>query len=284
MPVSNWYIARLLRVLAANFGIAVLALIGFVISTKISDLSRYVVLFVISLLQGGFMVTAFAPITGSEKGLSSGGKIIGWIGFVAWFLVHVTNGAFFSSKDPDDRVLFLEVGAYGIVNFIALLPFYFEPLRRRETARRIQSENAIRQEAESRRTIEAENRERTDSRRRRDARFTCERFYDRYRAQLTDKFPPSRLEEYFKRYLGDNHTADEVERRAEELRATLQDLVEDDQSNGQKHRSIIDLRKSFQQERQRIIDDEQMDNDLKETLLADMAREEELSIREFRQR
>lgn len=185
-----------------------------------------------------------------------------------------------------------------------LLPVVYAPIARRKQQMFEQEVNQDTREREQLRheekikDSEREQREREEQlrqgeqllheaasaqRKRMDIRFACESLYDRHRNLLLEKFPEARLSDYLKNYLGDDQPLPAVEQRAAQLQSMLQEFVDQDGSRRPRFKSVAEIREHFYQERLRV-DDSEMDQDLKETVLSDLARDEELAIRDFQQR
>ncbi len=197
------------------------------------------------------------------------------------------------------------VGAFivliGIFSFVRwFFPNWQPPYERRKQRRMAAEEEATRRQEEDTKRIHQEQRvaeelrekerlqlrtQRTDDERkcRMNARFSCESLYDRLRQELSDKFSEERLAEYIEKYLRDDQPVEEVEERAVQLKTMLQELATRDGDDTPRFQSLAEIREFYHQERLRV-DDSQMDDDLKDTVLADLARDEELAIREFRMR
>jgi len=156
--------------------------------------------------------------------------------------------------------------------------------RASERSRLAQRERETREIEERQQKLTADEQKQISNQRRQDARFACEWLYDRHRVSLADKFPQRRLDEYFQRYLGDNHPPEEVERRAEQLQAMLRELL-DHETNGRKPRfdSIAELNADFDRQRQDLLGSP-MDGERVSNLLAYLERERERAIREFNKR
>ncbi len=69
---------------------------------------------------------------------------------------------------------------------------------------------------------EAENRKKGEAQKRRsDARADCEMLFQLYAVDISSRFPRESLDEWIKKYMGDDQTPDDVEHRAEQLRKMI---------------------------------------------------------------
>ncbi len=137
------------------------------------------------------------------------------------------------------------------------------------------------QEAEQRSRAEAAQRI-ADQRRREGVRLDCQLLYDRNRSVLRDKLTAKQLRDYFERYLADGFTAEEVERRGQELKAMISAVVESVGRKKGQFDSLKSLREYYRGERDSIETSDFAD-EIKGSLLSDLAHEEERAIRAFRQ-
>lgn len=103
--------------------------------------------------------------------------------------------------------------------------------RREEDKRRRQAERVYAQQAPERERARLEaqaqaKRDAEDRRRRADARTDCELMYARLAPDLGDRFTKEMFDDFVKRHLDNDHPADYVEGRAQQLQALLQQHYE----------------------------------------------------------
>jgi hypothetical protein len=103
-----------------------------------------------------------------------------------------------------------------------------------------------RQEEERRKAAAAQ-----DARRRRDARAACELAYSRCAVEIGDRFSRQELERFMGTYMGDDHAAEDVERRGEELCKVMADYRQPDKPE-KKKRTMQDLAEWYLREKQAI--------------------------------
>lgn len=125
-------------------------------------------------------------------------------------------------------------------------------------------------------------RQQTDQKRREEARFACQMLYDRYRARIETKFSPMQLQAHFEKYLPDTLSPEEVERRAAQLKELILELAESDGRNRPRFKSLIDLHEYYHRQQQAVLNSPYPE-DVKQSLISDLAREEAKAIRESRQ-
>lgn len=164
------------------------------------------------------------------------------------------------------------------------------PKQRLSRAKRHELEQQQR-DAESRRQTQArllaeqQQRERAhqqaEMKRREDARFACQVLYDRHRSALYEKFSLKQLSNYFERYLADTLAADEVEKRAEQLKEMILNIVEGNRGPRPRFSNVGEVHDYFKQQQQSVLSSD-FSKDVKDTLISDLAREEIRAIREFR--
>ncbi len=124
--------------------------------------------------------------------------------------------------------------------------------------------------------------EKKDTQRRDDARFACQVEFDRLAPLLDGRFSSDRLNSYLERYLDDSRPVDEVEERAEQLQAMMEELAGSRPSHKSATESLKELRQEFS-ERRSAIESAGFDEEEAAALIASLAREEERAIREFTQ-
>lgn len=145
---------------------------------------------------------------------------------------------------------------------------------------RPQREQAQREAAERQRREQEQKA--SDQRRREAARFQVRLLYDRHAGKIKASFPRKRFDEYVTEYLSDAYPADEVEKRAEELRNMILDFFESTDDD-RPQRSLTEIRTDFAGERQ-LIEASDLDEDTKAAMLADLNLAEDKAIRDVRQR
>ncbi len=75
---------------------------------------------------------------------------------------------------------------------------------------------------EARQLREAENRKKGEAQKRRsDARADCEMLFQLYAVDISNRFSRESLDEWIKKYMGDDQSPDDVEQRAEQLRKMI---------------------------------------------------------------
>lgn len=240
-------VARVLRILGANVGVSVLAFVGLAVGTHFTGIPLFILIFVVSLLQGGMMVQAFGPVIGSETHLSLGGKIVGWVGFIAWGLAHLLNAEIvaMSSVVAGTYAVFVELLAYGIANTLLLLPFCISlvaPCRDNTKAR----SNASEQETLS--NLEARDIAR---RQREEARVACELLYALREPDISSRFPRKRFQKFIDAYLTGDKSTEVVERRAAELQALIHQHYEA-VNPPEQFRSLEEVASWYETQRQQI--------------------------------
>jgi len=275
---------RLMIVLAAQGGIACLTLLGLVVAHNFTVGYALILMFVISLFQAALMIRAFGPLVGSETGLSPAGIACGLFGLLIWSFVHFFNCFVVQEYSLGDGVFFalVEILAYLTINNLLLLGFYSSPIRSHYRTTRQQRAATAQEQANWRRRQETQRATRTNQKRREDAKFACRMIYDRHRTTLTNKFTPEQLQDYFAEFLTDEHDVRQVEDRAERLKELLLELIDGDGGN-RRFKSLADVCEFYRQERA-AIDTLDLPDDVKDSLRADLAREEARTMREVRQR
>ncbi len=121
------------------------------------------------------------------------------------------------------------------------------------------------------------------TRRREAVYFECQMLYDRHANELQDRFPRQRLEEYFERHMSERHGIDEVVSRGGELKKMLREIIEENGNGNFPFSSLAEIRSSFQKRYQEV-NDAGFDEGVRQSLLSDLAMEEERTYREFRER
>lgn len=121
-----------------------------------------------------------------------------------------------------------------------------------------------------------------EAQRRDDARFACQVEYDRLAPLLDGRFTSDRLKSYFERYLDESRPAEEVEERADQLKAMMEELAGSRPSRKSATESLKELRQEYS-ERRSAIEAAGFDEEEAAALIASLAREEERAIREFTQ-
>ena len=126
-------------------------------------------------------------------------------------------------------------------HFLVGVPAGFLERWRRTTRQRLTEQRAIAETAESllrrradnerlalqrqreQETAEVLDREKADVRRRRDdARIRCETLYHLYEPELEHRFPSSSFDQFHRTYLGDDRSAEDVEKRAQQIEELIQ--------------------------------------------------------------
>ncbi len=281
---TNPLALRLMAMLGANLAIVALAFAGLAVACGFAGLPLFLLLFVISLLQGALMIRAFGPVTVGVYNLSSAGKAVGYTGLAAWFGAHLINAALAAtdSEDAAAGALIFELLMYGACHTIVLLPSYTRAIRNTRAAGRETAASEFR-----RLVADAEQRDadlqRQDERRIRESiRFACQTLYDRHRLALRDRLPPDQLQEYFDRYLSEACPVCELEGRAEQLKELILEVVKSNGSRRTRHRSLDELLDAYRREEESLLLLD-IDDDARASLMADLARERDQSIREMRQ-
>jgi len=132
-----------------------------------------------------------------------------------------------------------------------------ERRRRRESEefRRRSQEEYERAAPERERQRQAEERRRElaarDAKRRKDARAACELAYSRCAVEIGNRFSRQELERFMATYMAEDHSADDVERRGEELRKMMEDYRQPPKVQ-KKPRTIQDLAEWYLREKQSI--------------------------------
>lgn len=279
---------------------------------------------IINLIEGdvGFLVIALvvfgyigAWAVTANPAVRSWGWRSAFLAFVAYVLYCVNRDGFTDSRVlasaafrgvlAGGLVLGISWIVFAIVHFVVAIPWRFmrsrmqmasyrrqQRRRDREQARqdRIWQRAAPAREAEARRASQerelALQRKNVDHQRREDARFACERYFDRYRMKLAAKFPEERIEAYFARYLGDDQSVEEVERRSAELLGTLKELVaqeDDEDPKRPRFKSIMQLNEHFE-EQVRCIEQSNFDAERKASMIAFLERDRDLAFRKLHER
>ncbi len=125
----------------------------------------------------------------------------------------------------------------------------YEEYRRRsqdEYERAAPERERQRQEEERRKAVAAQ-----DARRRKDARAACELAYSRCAVEIGERFSRQELERFMGTYMGEEHTADDVERRGAELRQMMADYCQPPKPQ-KKKQTLKELTDWYQSEKQVI--------------------------------
>jgi hypothetical protein len=125
-------------------------------------------------------------------------------------------------------------------------------------------QDAARQERE-----QAENQRKAETKRRRtDARAAASLTYSLYAPKLGNRFTQEMLDRYFKEFMGEDHSADDVERRGRELLEIIQKLAVED-APAKPPMSLAELTTWYLDQKQQI-EPMQVDERLKRAYLADL--------------
>ncbi|MFN0196053.1 MAG: hypothetical protein ACKVT0_04865, partial [Planctomycetaceae bacterium] len=251
MSSAYTYWSRLLPVVGSNVAVVMLAFAGLAVVHNFTDGAMFILLLVVSLLQGGLMVRAFGPVAGSESGLSLGGQIVGWIGFIGWFVVHLVNAGIATPKSVPEAsfIVLAEVLLYGVVHTILLIPFYTEPIREHRRRRQEAVSVATKARSHDQSRSDEEARRKTDQQRRDDARLECQLYYDRHADRFKLKFPRERLQEYFAAYMTDAHPTEAVDQRARLLLEMLREQLQGQPGGAVAFGSLADIATHFSTQR-----------------------------------
>ncbi|QDU52979.1 hypothetical protein [Gimesia panareensis] len=276
MNAKDVNFVRLLQVFGANIGVIVLAFIGLVVGINFTKLPFFIMLFIISILQGGLMVRAFGPAVNSEEKLSLGGKIIGWSGLVGWLLIHLLNAVitYAQSVQSGFWATVIELSVYLTVNTFTLFPFYKGIFK----GRKVNSDRN--QTAIGNNKEEAEIQLREEQERREKARFDCQLLYDRNAGRLQNYFPKEKLADYHERHLSDSFPAEIVEKRAKQLEEMLHSFLVDTDGKHQQFTSLNEIAAYFQKQKQEI-ESLQYDEQTRQTIISSLNEQEDRTIREF---
>lgn len=133
-------------------------------------------------------------------------------------------------------------------------------------------------EAEERRRTEQRNSE-SNRQRRENARLRCLMLYDRHATELESRFSRERLESYFATYLTDQHPPEAVEERAK----LLEQLIEESAAGTSKKHAFqtLDDIAAYFRARAAEIQSLPYDDDVRDTLLTLLNKQEEDTIRRF---
>jgi hypothetical protein len=215
------YVESILRVLGANVGIVLLVFGGIVVGCNFSGFPLVLFIFIIALLQGGMMVTAFNPTVGSSGRLTIADKVIGGIGLAAWMVVHLINSAIIiqHSLMVVLSTACVEVLLYGAVYAVFLKLFNVTSVRRASTAHKaVDIGGSMPSPASPFDNLEVTRRE--------DALIACELLYALREPDIGDRYPRERFQEFVSNFLSDGKPVDVVERRAVELQLLIQQHYE----------------------------------------------------------
>jgi len=155
---------------------------------------------------------------------------------------------------------------------------------RRQTERtrqyqREQDEGRRREAEQARQRLERADgtqREASAERRRNDARAAAALTYSLYAPKVTERFSRQNFDEFVEMYMGDDHSADDVEKRGQELVRTLQQHLEQVEPPNEK-RTLEDLARWFVEQKE-LIESLTLDDKLKRLHLAELnARYSDLS-------
>ncbi len=275
-------ISRLLQVIGANVGIIILSLVGLAVDSNFSGFPFFLFLFIISLLQGGLMIPAFGPITQSEISLSLAGKLVGWIGFIGWFFIHLINSVFVSrSVQTGLWAILVEVIIYGSINTLVLIPFYKTLLYRPRRLSQKELEVARLQTSQDAERIKSETeQQRKNQYQREEIRLSCQLLYDQHAVELQDRFPQQRLDDYFEQYLSDSFPIEIVQQRGRLLKEMIESSLEQSGGNKQKFSSLSEITAYFQERRQEIKSLD-YDEQTEQSFLSSLSQQEERITREF---
>ena len=130
--------------------------------------------------------------------------------------------------------------------------------RSREEYERTAPERERQRQAEERRRQLAA----VDAKRRKDARAACELAYSRCALEISERFSRQDLERFMTTYMGDDHAAEDVERRGEELCKVMADYRQPPKPE-KKKRTIKELAEWYVRERE-LIDALPLDEELKQ--------------------
>jgi hypothetical protein len=118
--------------------------------------------------------------------------------------------------------------------------------------KRSQERTIARNQEETRRSEIQRRSSETDAQKRRDeSRSHCELTYSFYAPKLGERFTRAMLDSYIEKYMGDNQTPEDVERRGQELQVTLQKHLESVEPP-KKKLTLESLARWFIEEKQRI--------------------------------
>lgn len=280
--------SKLLQVIGANIAIVVLSLIGFAIAANFTWGALLLFLLIVSISQGGLMIRAFGPAVGCEYHLTLGGKVVGWIGFIGWFAIHLLLAGVITFVSMHKAIWLLGTALiiYFVIHTIASISFYRQIfMLDRITIKRPKTDTIpeksaeeIQRETEAREQIEQKHK--TDQQQRDEARLHCLLLYDEHAHNLTNRFPRERLMEYFQQYLADSFSVELVEQRAERLKEMIESSLHSKGRNRQKFSSFIDITNYFQEQRKEI---ELLDYDdsVKQSFLTSLNLQEDRAVREF---
>lgn len=276
MSTKDVKFVRLLQVVGANIGVAVLSLVGLGVVFYFSKFPFFILLFIISLLQGGLMIRAFGPAVNCEKGLSLGGKIVGWFGFVGWFLIHLVNAGIAAIGVIQNSywAVVVELTVYLSINTLVLIPFY----KALFWGQRVISDHQ--QASLSNNRNEIDTQKQGDQNRRDNSRFACQLLYDQHAHRLQNLLPRERLSDYFEQHLSDTFPAEIVEIRAEQLKEMILLFLEQGDGNHQKFSSLNEIAEYFQKQKEEI-ESLQYDEQTQQTMLSSLNEQEDRTIREF---
>ncbi len=116
-----------------------------------------------------------------------------------------------------------------------------------------------------------------------DARFACQLFYDQHAVDLEPLFSQLRIAEYFNAYMSDEHSVEQVKLRGEQLQKLLTDLLERNGALTAQYNSILEIKNAFDGQRQSIAN-AGLEKETEQSLLAEIARDEQRTMREFHER
>lgn len=105
-----------------------------------------------------------------------------------------------------------------------------------------------------------------DAKRRKDARAACELAYSRCAVEIGSRFSRQELERFMTTYMGDDHSADDVERRGEELRKMMDDYRQPAKPQ-KKTRTMQDLAEWYLREK-RALEELPLDEEVRQEHVA----------------
>jgi len=175
-----------------------------------------------------------------------------------------------------------------LVNAILWIPrwIWTWPARRRAAAQRLEFAKIANQERERNRvreTREAEiGRQRSvDQRRREFVRLQCQLLYDRHAKAISSVFPRKRFEAYIQTYFSDKDEASLIEERAELLKRMIEEFAASAPTAIRKSfGSLPELVAAFEARRAEVMAIP-CDEEMKESLIAHLATQEDQALQEF---
>ncbi len=181
------------------------------------------------------------------------GFIVAIIALPLWFVIALVAGLFCRNFIAPT----LEVAGYVLWPLRAIIGVIAKPVRR--TADTVRDEQSRAEQEHHARG------KKHDQKRRENARARCEVTYHLHAPEIGKRFTRPMFDDYMRKYMGDGRDPDEVEERAAQLEALLQEHVERVRP-APKFRSLEDIARWFEEQKRQLAG--LPDDRVRQTLLA----------------